>query len=59
VAPSIKRPASETLTKTGKVQTEQMFSGLCLKADARRYALARSRACSESVFKVLKIRKLN
>jgi hypothetical protein len=22
--------------KSGKVQTEQMFSGLCLKADARR-----------------------
>src|SRR5215472_10429063 len=23
--------------KSGKAQTEQMFSGLCLKADARRY----------------------
>jgi hypothetical protein len=30
------RPASETLHKSGKVQTEQMFSDLSLKADARR-----------------------
>ena len=36
VAPSLKRPASETLHKSGKVQTEQNFSGFCLKADARR-----------------------
>jgi hypothetical protein len=25
--------------KSGKVQTEQMFSGLCLKADARRLSV--------------------